>query len=188
MISGAVSLSLVREVEVKYRVADPAQVLAVLADRGVTFGPPVCQDDQAYAPHGWAYGQSKIGVAFARLRTQDGRHTFTVKTPVTSEQDCDEYESPITDREQLHHAIIAMGYQPTIRIVKHRRIAHYGETTLCLDDVDGLGTFLELEQMVTHDHAATARAEMTAFITGLAVSVEPVDQTYDSLLRQHPTG
>ena len=42
------------------------------------FGAAVVQDDQAYAPVGWSYGDSKIGVSFVRLRTVDGRHTFTL--------------------------------------------------------------------------------------------------------------
>jgi len=71
----------VREVEVKYQVADLASLLLVLESRGVELGVPVVQDDQAYAPAGWEYGDPRGGVPFARLRTSQGRHLFTVKRP-----------------------------------------------------------------------------------------------------------
>jgi len=71
----------VREVEVKFRVQDVGALVAALAARGIELGPAVRQDDQAYAPVGWEYGNARGGVPFARLRTVDGRHTFTVKRP-----------------------------------------------------------------------------------------------------------
>jgi adenylate cyclase, class 2 len=73
----------VREVEVKFRVHDPAALLSALSSRGIELGPPVHQDDQAYAPDGWSYGEDRRGVPFARLRTVDGEHLFTVKRPAS---------------------------------------------------------------------------------------------------------
>ena len=69
----------VREVEVKYRIRDAEALLAALKRRGIELGVPVRQDDQAYAPDGWVYGDARCGVPFARLRTVGGRHVFTVK-------------------------------------------------------------------------------------------------------------
>jgi adenylate cyclase, class 2 len=94
-----------REVEVKYRVPDPAHLEAALQRQGLVLSPPVEQDDQAYAERGWSYGMSKIGVVFARLRTQAGRHLFTVKKPVDNALSCLEYECEVSDRTQMHQAI-----------------------------------------------------------------------------------
>lgn len=51
-----------REVEVKYRVRDLGAILAALKMRGIELGEPFRQDDQAYAPEGWAYGDDRRGV------------------------------------------------------------------------------------------------------------------------------
>ena len=59
-----------REVEVKYRVADVEALLVVLKTRGILLGDPVHQDDQAYAPVGWVYGNPKQGVPFFRWGTR----------------------------------------------------------------------------------------------------------------------
>jgi len=176
--------NLVREVEVKYQVLDVEALLGVLAARGVTLSAPVHQDDQAYAPDGWAYGQSKIGVPFARLRTEDGRHLFTVKTPVDNEMACIEHESEVADREQVHGAVVAMGFCPTVRIVKTRRTAVLGELSLCLDDVEHVGVFLEVERLVPHGESGeAAQRQLDEFVRSLGVPVERTRNTYDSLVR-----
>jgi adenylate cyclase, class 2 len=108
----------VQEVEVKYRILDVEALTAALTARHVSLSAPVRQDDQAYAPIGWQYGQHKVNVPFARLRTQNGRHLFTVKKPLANEMACLEHESEIADRDQMHAALTAMGFYPTVRIVK----------------------------------------------------------------------
>ena len=64
-----------REIEVKYHVDDLEALLVALNSRGIELGEPVFQDDQAYAPEGWHFGDSKLGVSFLRLRTVDGHHS-----------------------------------------------------------------------------------------------------------------
>jgi adenylate cyclase class 2 len=128
----------VREVEVKYRVRDLGALLAALEMRGVELGAPFCQDDQAYAPDGWAYGEDRRGVPFARLRTVHDRHVFTLKRPAENVLSCEEHETAVADRDQMHRAVVAMGFHPTARIVKTRRTSTLGDMPLCVDE---LGSF-----------------------------------------------
>jgi hypothetical protein len=79
--------AVLREVEVKYLVSDAEVVAAMLAGRGIFLDAPVFQDDQAFAPTAWDFGDSKLGVSFLRLRTVDGRHWFAVKQPMVNAQD-----------------------------------------------------------------------------------------------------
>ena len=173
-----------REVEVKYRVHDRAALLAALAAiHGVRLGHQVEQDDQAYAREGWRYGDSKLGVPFARLRTEAGRHLFTLKRPVENELSCVEYETEITDREAMHHAILAMGFYPTVRIIKTRQTGKCGDLTLCLDDVAGVGCFFEVETLAVDDGSGLVDQDgMHDFVTRLGVSLERTAATYDSLV------
>jgi adenylate cyclase class 2 len=172
------------EVEAKYRVRDVAVLDAVLAARGIALSAPVVQDDQAYARIGWEYGQSKIGVPFARLRTERGRHLLTVKTPVANEQACIEHETEVADRQQMHAAIQQLGFYPTVRIRKTRRTATLGLMSLCVDEVDGLGAFLEIERIVHADESGErVQAELDRFAVALDAPLERTTATYDSLVR-----
>jgi adenylate cyclase class 2 len=177
-------VSQAREIEVKYRVHDPAELELVLARRGFSLSPPIDQDDQAYAEQGWRYGMSKLGVSFARLRTQGGRHLFTVKRPTHNEMACLEFETEVADRAQMHGAVQHMGFYPTVRIVKTRRTARVGELSLCLDEVEHAGTFLEIERVIGPGQSGeTVQAELDAFACSLGVALERTTETYDSLVR-----
>jgi adenylate cyclase class 2 len=152
----------------------------VLVARGVTMSAPVHQDDQAYAPVGWGYEQTKVGVLFARLRTQGGRHLFTVKKPLDNEMACLEHESEVTARA----ALLAMGFYPTIRIVKIRRTGTLGDLSLCVDEVEHVGAFLEVERLVApHESGEAAQRHFDEFVRSWGVRVERTTDTYDSLIR-----
>src|ERR1700680_2632933 len=151
---GSMAGGAMREIEVKYLLQDSKALLAALKTRGIEPGEPACQDDQAYAPHGWQFGESKLGVSFVRLSMVYGRHFFALKQPVTNAQSCLEYETEVADRQAMHEAILQMGFYATVRVVKTRRTAIVGPLALCVDDLEGVGTFLELERMVPDDVSA----------------------------------
>jgi len=173
----------VYEVEAKYRVRDGAALVGALDRHGIQLSPSIRQDDQAYAPAGWRFGMPKIGVPFARLRTQHDQHLFTVKRPVSNELACVEHETAVADRGQMHGALLAMGFAPTVRIVKSRRTGRWGAVSLCLDTVDGVGVFLELERLLNPDGAGDlAQSELNRMARLLGVDGQRVIETYDSLV------
>jgi len=152
----------VREVEVKFQVRDAGKLLAALTSHGVKLGEPLQQDDQAYAPIGWNYGDDRCGIPFARLRTVGGRHIFTLKRPRENVLSCEEHETAVDDRDEMHRAILAMGFRPTVRIIKMRRTGYLGDVLLCVDELDDLGVFLEVERMVPDDASGEAvQAELS---------------------------
>ncbi|MCY9785239.1 CYTH domain-containing protein [Nocardiopsis sp. EMB25] len=174
-----------REIETKYRVEDLEEVLLALKTAGVELGEPVFQDDQAYAPAGWRPEMGKVGRTFARLRSLDsGAHVFTTKTPLANSMECAEHETVVADRDQMHAAVLAMGYEPTVRIVKHRRTGAAGPIGVCVDTVEDVGTFVELELVIDDDRdGLTVQAELDAWARGLGVELERTTDTYDTLVR-----
>jgi adenylate cyclase, class 2 len=123
-------------------------------------------------------------VTFARLRTQGGRHLFTVKRPLDNEMACLEHETEVADRAAMHQAVLAMGFVPTTRIVKTRRTAAIGDIGVCVDAVEQAGLFLEMEKLVGAGSAALAvQAELDGIALSLGVPMQRVSDTYDSLVR-----
>jgi adenylate cyclase class 2 len=175
------------ELEVRLRLAEGASALAALQELDLVLDDGVTQDDQAYAPVNWEYGDCRIGVTFARLRTVAGEHWFTVKRPITDVRTCVEHQCRVSDREAMHNAILMMGFRPTIQIVKTRRSGRIGELKVCLDDVHGLGLFLELEALAQPtDDLADVRERLDAAIEMLAVPAERCLDTYDALIHASP--
>lgn len=174
----------VREIEVKYRVDDLEALLIALKSQGIELSEPIFQDDQAYAPAGWQFGDSKLGISFLRLRTVGNRHYFALKQPADNAQACLEYETEVADRQAMHYAAMHMGYKPTVRIAKTRRVATLEACSLCVDDVEDVGSFLEIERLTADDvNAPVVQTELAAFVESLGIAATRTDETYDSLIQ-----
>jgi adenylate cyclase class 2 len=94
-----------------------------------------------------------------------------------------EYETEVADREAMHGAILQMGFYATVRVAKQRRTAVAGDISLCMDELEGVGTFLELERMVADDASADeVQAELAGFVADLGITAERTEETYDSLV------
>jgi adenylate cyclase class 2 len=164
----------VLEVELKYRVADPATVLARLAGlRAVRVGEAVEADHYFNAPD---RDFKATGEAF-RLRREGPNNRFTYKGPkhAAATKTRTEIEVPVGDGDasaaDAEGLVRALGYRP-VAVVRKTRAAYdvvRGDftATVCLDAVDGLGSFVEVE--VVCDDAMAAAAEDV--VLGLAAEL-----------------
>jgi adenylate cyclase class 2 len=65
-----------------------------------------------------------------------------------------------------------------------RRTGTLGDLVLCVDELEGLGVFLEVERMVADDVPGEAvQDELSRFVASLGIETERIGQTYDSLVR-----
>ena len=148
-----------RNVEIKARVTDVRRVTEAaeqLADGGPVF------IEQADTFFGCGTGRLKLrelGDGAAELIFYDRRDASGPKT-------CEYIRVPVGDAPALKAALAAaLGIKGTVR--KRRTLYLSGPTRIHLDDVDGLGTFLELEVVLADglsvvEGEATARRMMTA--------------------------
>lgn len=100
---------------------------------------------------------------YPRLRTQDGICTLTVKKPLTNEMDCIEHELRIDDPDSMKAILELFGYQPSVVVKKTRRSCTYQQYTIVLDEVDRLGNFIEIEQVVDDGDPEKIQEEMFRF-------------------------
>jgi adenylate cyclase class 2 len=156
------------EVEQKHRVADVAALLSQLAKRGVMLEPDLEQADQYFAHPARDFVATDEAL---RIRTSGGRSYVTYKGPkvdvVTKTRR--ELELPLdvqdADGSQFAELLTALGFRPVATVRKKRRqfrIPHNAreERQLAsattpnllplivagaLDEVEGVGTFVELE-------------------------------------------
>lgn len=140
------------EVEQKHRVEDAAALMARLAEQGVTLQPAVIQSDQYFAHPARAFAKTDEAL---RIRTSGDENFVTYKGPKldSTTKTRKELELPLHSDDdggkQFAELLAALGFTPVTTVRKRRRkfpINHAGhEVEGSLDDVDGLGTFVELE-------------------------------------------
>jgi adenylate cyclase class 2 len=152
------------EVEVKYRLPDPAAVEDRLRDWNANLIADHAEadhylnaPDRDFARTDEALRLRRIGAA--NFVTYKGpRHDATSKTRTEIEVPCPPGDAAA---EAFLKLFRALGYRPTAVVRKLRRIYEWtrdGFTVhACLDDVESVGRFVELEIVVEESQYATAR-------------------------------
>jgi predicted adenylyl cyclase CyaB len=152
-----------RNIEIKARVADPAALLAQACALAGTEPELIEQDDTFFAvPQGrlklraFADGSAEL-IHYHRPDGEAARASDYVRVPVTD---------PAALRLALQRALGAAG-----RVRKRRRLVRVGQTRVHLDEVEGLGHFMELEVVLRDgqsDAEGVAIAEALMQALGLA--------------------
>jgi adenylate cyclase class 2 len=178
----------VLEVELKFRVADPAAVLARLTALGAArVGEAVEADHYFNAPD---RDFRATGEAF-RLRRDGAANRFTYKGPkrAAATKTRTEIEVPVADGDagaaDAERLVLALGYRP-VAVVRKARAAYDLDrgaftATVCLDAVDGLGTFVEVEVVCDEGKAAAAEQAVLGLAAELGLT-EPEPRSYLGML------
>lgn len=147
----------VYEVELKFRLADAAAVERRLEDRGARFGPPFEQVDRYFAHPARDFAATDEAL---RLRRVGDDVAITWKGPRidAATKTRQEIELPLaaargpdggTTLARWTDLLERLGFRPVREVAKRRRIARVPvdgpAIEACLDNVAGLGSFLELE-------------------------------------------
>jgi len=166
------------EVEQKHRIEDVAALVAKLEQRGVTVGPPMRQIDRYFAHPSRDFAQTDEAL---RIRTVGGKSFITYKGPKidSTTKTRRELELPIEETDpdgfQMGELLQVLGFRPEATVRKQRRIFHLqhveNEVEGALDEVDGVGTFVELEIQANDANLDEARATITTLATELSLGV-----------------
>lgn len=176
-----------KEIEVKAHLKNKEQVLEKLQALGCVLSEPIRQVDTVYTKVVGNVEEYLTNDHFVRIREKsDGRFIFTVKKPLSKVVLTKaEHETEIKDAKELEQALFLMGYQIANKVIKLRRTADYKEFEICIDDVEKLGAFIEVEKMSDGD-VDLVRNELNEFLTLLGVDPkDEVHKGYDIMAIEH---
>lgn len=164
------------EVEQKFRVDDPVALRRRLAGLGVSFGEPFRQVD-AYFNHP-ARDFAATDEAL-RIRSVGDANFVTYKGPKLDKtvKSRKELEQPLVGgreaAERFEELLTALGFRATAKVVKHRSAAELEfdgtHFEIVWDEVDDVGTFVEIELVVEQSEIDTAKAKILALQASLAL-------------------
>jgi adenylate cyclase, class 2 len=175
-----------REIEVKAVVQNKPALLAALQAAGITLGETLTQRDIVWLEKG-SDPTNYVGRNALRIRIENGSRTiFTLKRTLAT-MDKIEHETEVANADEMKAAIEML---PTFELfndlTKHRRKTNHQDYEICFDEVEGLGTFIEVEKMCdeTADSSAV-REELWQLLSSLGVKREnEVTKGYDILMRE----
>lgn len=170
------------ETEVKAKVKDFGALMTKLDKLGCVLSEPIFQNDFVFNQKGIDLKDHNHNTPVLRIREQNGKTIFTVKKDRSGELDCVEKEIEISDRNTLREIIELLGFEQTVEVQKKRREGRYNNYQICLDEVEGLGNFIEVEKMSNED-GEKVQKELFGFLRKLGVNKKDrILIGYDTLL------
>jgi adenylate cyclase, class 2 len=134
------------EIEIKAILADPEAMKEHLRQLGAMAG-PVLQEKDLYYQHPYRdFVQTNEAL---RLRMTNGQCRITYKGPRMAgmAKIRFEAETEIGDYETMTSILDRLGFRPVGTVEKTRVVFYLEGAVICLDDVAGLGAYIELEKM-----------------------------------------
>lgn len=150
------------EVEIKLPVPDTEKIISGLLEMGFHPGMILSESDTYFDNDGEQI--RKNGEALRIRQTRDSKTGETQNIITFKGQKMDEVsmtrqelETEIGDAETCLQILSTIGFTPVQpKVMKHRQTFHCGEITACIDHVQGLGSFLELEILIEEDSCKDA--------------------------------
>lgn len=171
-----------KEIEVKARIKTKPLLLKKLKELGIKLSKPITQKDTVFLPLGISYEDIKSGTVALRIREQKDKTLFTLKQRQEVELSAIEKELEIGDKNQLQDIIKILGFYEWVKISKTRLKSKYGEYEICIDSVEGLGDFIEVEK-ISKENGLAVQEELFLFLESLGVKREDRERKgYDTLI------
>ncbi|NLZ31188.1 MAG: class IV adenylate cyclase [Methanomicrobiales archaeon] len=174
------------EVEAKFAVRDPGEVRARLRQKGVQMERRRREHDVYYNAPDRDFGETDEAL---RVRYDDAGVIMTYKGPkirVGSAKAREEFNLGVSSGETLEAILSRAGFRRAAVVTKIREFYEVGGATVTLDDVEGLGTFVEIE-ILTEEGAEDAARQVGAIAGELGVEGPPIYVSYlEMLLDREP--
>jgi len=171
------------EVEMKFRIKDYDLMIKKLNSIGVNLNNLGTQRDAIFASADTVGFNIKPGTPVVRIRSEGDKVSLTLKKKISVEQSI-EHELHISDIGEMTHILENLGLKKIVEVVKQREIAKMDGLTYCLDTVNELGCFLEIEVVVEKkEETDKAYTTIMEYAKKLDLREEDIEKNkYDTLV------
>jgi len=169
------------EIEIKAR-ADHDEVLKALKEAGASFEKTADQADVFYNAPDRDFGETDEAL---RLRRQGSSAYLTYKGKKLDKvsKTRKEVEAQVCDPQKIEDILLSLGFRKTYSVFKKRDIYHLKGAEICVDRVEGLGDFVELET-IAEDMSGMEkkRDELISVMRSLGIKGELIRESYLEML------
>jgi len=180
------------EVEVKIEIENFEEVKAKVSAVGKLIK-SIKQIDEYYVPcHRDFFAQKPQPTEWLRIRTNPDKVIFeydkSINKKANGEQECaEEYETVISDPEEFRKILNFLDFKKVVNVDKQREYWDCGDLEIALDNVAGLGSFIEVEAKGDFENTAKAKEACLKFLEELGIKNAENIQTnkgYPALLSE----
>lgn len=167
------------EVEIKFKIKDKEEIYAKLESLSCKFS-KLHQCDKIYVKEGIKDFNIPEGENVLRIRRQNDVSYITLKQRLNHL----EYETKVEDPDVLNNIFEALGYHKLVEVDKYRKETTINGFNVTIDEVEKLGTFVEIEKLTENsEDVQSIKEEIFAFASSLGISKEDIEKKkYDTMM------
>ena len=173
------------ESRVKLSRGEQQRIIGELAARQIGLAAPVVQRDVYFAERGFRDRVHGPGSAIARIRYSPSEITLNMKRLTDQDGVWEEIETTIHDGDVAERIMVAMGAEPVVVVRKKRQSGRFGEIEVQIDEVEHLGTYLEVAMQVDQE-PGRARQLIDQLLRELGIPADRIElRGYPVILLEH---
>ena len=179
------------EIEVKARLDNAEKIEEKLATLDCKLSDPVSQDDAIWVEKTGSLDTFFANKVFLRIRIEN-EETVLLTAKKSKEKTGDgslvkrEHEVRVDSSEEARGILDMLGLKESLRVRKTRKAGQCRGLKVCIDHVEGLGSFIELEKNGSEQESGKIQKEMLDFLEELDIpSKNRVTKGYDVLLLEN---
>jgi predicted adenylyl cyclase CyaB len=165
------------ESRVKLSTGERERLIAELTARQIVLTAPVPQRDVYYKERGFRDRVHGPGSAITRIRYTPSEVTLNMKRLTGHDGVWEEFETRIQDGDVAECIMAAMGAELAVVVTKNRQSGCFGGIEVQIDEVEQLGTYLEVAVQVDNGDKDTRRAResIDRLLRELGISADRVE-------------
>lgn len=172
-----------REIELKFKVDDLDSFIEKLEKLGCSLSDVVYQNDTIYVEN-LDNIESVEGSIWLRVRKLNDKIEMNLKKQAVKKSESQEIEFEVSDYEKANNFLKTLGYKEWVRVNKKRRYSKYLNANICIDEVERLGNFVEIEYLIAEeDKKINYEDELLQIATELGIDISKrVNSHYDTMI------
>lgn len=175
-----------KEIEIKAKLIDKKKLIEKLKSLGCVFEDAIVQNDTVYVENIGSLETFRSNKVFLRIRVKNNsKIILTLKKRMANDLDAIEHEVDVNSKQEMEQILFLMGYKEAVKINKTRIVTHYNNCEICIDDVENLGTFIEMEKLTKDGNSEEIQEELFRFFESIGIDRnDRVISGYDVLILQ----
>lgn len=169
-----------REIELKFKVDNFVNVLEKVSDVSEVYNQSdtiyVCNLDDV---------ESKEGSIWLRVRQVNDVVEMNLKKQSAKKIESEEIEFEVSNYELANKFLVTLGYKKWVQVNKKRQYAKFENINICMDEVDRLGYFVELEILANDEDGIDYEKELMDCAITLGINpTMRINSHYDTMIYQ----
>ena len=171
-----------REIELKFRVDKLEDITSILEKNNCAISKVINQADTIYVSD-LGNVESTSGSVWLRVRKEDEKVELNYKKQSPKKMESEEIEFTVGDYKKANDFLKALGYKEWVQVNKKRRYSKYKEYNICIDEVERLGTFVEIELLINEDNNKDYEEELYKVAKELGIDKDNrINSHYDTMI------